>query len=43
MPAPTFLTRRTLLRSTGALAGAALVHRYAADLWAAQAPAASAA
>ena len=43
MPASTSLTRRTLLRSTGALAGAALVHRYAADLWAAQAPAASAA
>ena len=30
MPASTLLTRRTLLRSTGALAGAALVHRYAA-------------
>ena len=41
MPAPT-LTRRTLLRSTGALAGAALVNRYA-DLWAAQTPAAPAA
>ena len=37
------MTRRTLLRSTGTLAGAALVHRYAADLWAAQAPAPSAA
>ena len=43
MSASTRLTRRTLLRSTGALAGAALVHRYAADLWAAQTPAASAA
>jgi glyoxylase-like metal-dependent hydrolase (beta-lactamase superfamily II) len=43
MPASTLLTRRTLLRSTGALAGAALVHRYAADLWAAQTPAAPAA
>jgi cyclase len=47
MPASTLLTRRTLLRSTGALAGAAFVHRYApdlaSDLWAAQAPAASSA
>jgi cyclase len=43
MAASTRLTRRTLLHSTGVLAGAALVHRYAADLWAAQAPAASAA
>jgi cyclase len=45
MPASVLLTRRTLLRSTGALAGAALVHRYAADLasdlWGAQAPTAS--
>ena len=49
MSASTYLTRRTLLRSTGALAGAALVHRYAfdlapalvPDLRAAQAPAAS--
>jgi cyclase len=47
MPASTLLTRRTLLRSTGALAGAALVRRYAPDLApalrAAQAPAASSA
>ena len=45
MSASTLLTRRTLLRSTGALAGAAFVHRYspdlAPDLWAAQAPATS--
>jgi cyclase len=43
MPVSRMLTRRTLLQSTGTLAGAALVHRYAADLWAAQAPAAPAA
>jgi len=43
MPVSNMLTRRTLLRSTGTLAGAALAHRYAADLWAAQAPAAPAA
>jgi glyoxylase-like metal-dependent hydrolase (beta-lactamase superfamily II) len=40
MRPPTFLTRRRLLQSTGALAGTALIHRYAPDLWAAQAPAA---
>jgi glyoxylase-like metal-dependent hydrolase (beta-lactamase superfamily II) len=39
----TFLTRRRLLQSTGALAGTALIHCYASDVWAAQAPAASSA
>ena len=44
MRSSTRLTRRTLLRSTGALrAGTALIHRYAPDLWAAQAPAATSA
>jgi cyclase len=43
MRSSTRLTRRTLLQSTGALAGTALFHRYAADVWAAQAPAATSA
>ena len=43
MPASTRLTRRTLLRSTGALAGGRPVHRYTFGLDAAQAPAAAAA
>ena len=38
MPAPDRLTRRAVLRSTGALAGAAILHRYLPDLQA-QAPA----
>jgi cyclase len=38
MPAPPRLTRRAVLRSTGALAGAAIVHRYLPPLRA-QAPA----
>jgi cyclase len=41
MPAPARLTRRTLLQSTGAVAGTALIQRCLPDLWAAQAPAAT--